>query len=334
MPAYAITVTCVVAASSVIVFLIFYRMKVLNFRTLFSVTLASLITALGLPALFSAVSSGMDGSFEIASPLIVLMVSIAAYLLIVVILSLIISFIINGTGSKQKKRDASEDEDQDKASAEDDNYLEQIFVNFIGGQEQSGTGNNDLPIQTAETDDTYQNAAHQADSDETGAISNEPQAAAAVEAINDTIAADMSEEETAEIPETPVEDSHVENFSVEDSPVENFLFEEIPVAQEPSDAVNDTILPDSDGILANIDENAATVENNLEISVDSNENIDKMGIENIVQNRNSLTIEDCINEAFRLKGAGDFESAILYHMYALDKKPGKELTFWIILDIC
>jgi hypothetical protein len=59
-----------------------------------------------------------------------------------------------------------------------------------------------------------------------------------------------------------------------------------------------------------------------------------MGIENIVHNRNSLTIEDCINEAFRLKGAGDFESAILHHMYALDKRPSKELTFWIILDIC
>jgi hypothetical protein len=59
-----------------------------------------------------------------------------------------------------------------------------------------------------------------------------------------------------------------------------------------------------------------------------------MGIENIIQDRDSMTIEECIEEAFRLKGSGDCEGAILYYMYALDKKPSKELTFWIILDIC
>jgi hypothetical protein len=47
-----------------------------------------------------------------------------------------------------------------------------------------------------------------------------------------------------------------------------------------------------------------------------------------------MTIGECITEAFRLKEAGDFEGAILNFMYALDKKPPKELTFWIIIDIC
>ncbi len=47
-----------------------------------------------------------------------------------------------------------------------------------------------------------------------------------------------------------------------------------------------------------------------------------------------MTIEECIDEAFRLREAGDPEGSILYFMYALDKKPQKELTFWIILDIC
>jgi hypothetical protein len=106
MPAYAIAVTCVVAASSVLLFLIFYRMKVLNFKTLLSVILASLISALGLPAVFGLVSSGMGGSFDFTSPLVTLLVSIAAYLLIVVILSLIISFVINGAGSKNKAKDS------------------------------------------------------------------------------------------------------------------------------------------------------------------------------------------------------------------------------------
>ena len=75
-------------------------------------------------------------------------------------------------------------------------------------------------------------------------------------------------------------------------------------------------------------------ENNFEKSVDSDENIDKMGIENIVQESENLTIEECIEEAFRLKAQGDGEGAILYFMYALDKMPDQDLTFWIVLDIC
>jgi len=73
---------------------------------------------------------------------------------------------------------------------------------------------------------------------------------------------------------------------------------------------------------------------NIEKSVDSAENIDKMGIENKVYDSEIMTLEECIDEAFRLREAGDLEGAILYFMYALDKKPHRELTFWIILDIC
>jgi tetratricopeptide (TPR) repeat protein len=47
-----------------------------------------------------------------------------------------------------------------------------------------------------------------------------------------------------------------------------------------------------------------------------------------------LNINECIDEAFRLKEQGDFEGAILYYMYALDKNPDKGLTFWIVLDVC
>ena len=79
---------------------------------------------------------------------------------------------------------------------------------------------------------------------------------------------------------------------------------------------------------------AGAIEGKAEKSVDSSEIIDKMGIENKVYDSRTVTIEECITEAFRLKEEGDFEGAILYFMYALDKKPQKELTFWIILDIC
>lgn len=47
-----------------------------------------------------------------------------------------------------------------------------------------------------------------------------------------------------------------------------------------------------------------------------------------------LSIAQYIDEAFRLKGLGDFEGAILYYMYALDKNPDKDAVFWIVLDTC
>ncbi|NJD03349.1 MAG: hypothetical protein FIA99_12325 [Ruminiclostridium sp.] len=85
----------------------------------------------------------------------------------------------------------------------------------------------------------------------------------------------------------------------------------------------------------NIEDNTQQPENNLEKSVDSVENIDKMRLETFEQDNSShLSLEDCVDEAFRLKEQGDCEGAILYFMYALDRKPGKDLTFWIVLDIC
>lgn len=48
----------------------------------------------------------------------------------------------------------------------------------------------------------------------------------------------------------------------------------------------------------------------------------------------NLGIDECIEEAFKLKQNKDIEGAILYYMYALDKEPERDLVFWIILDIC
>ena len=126
------------------------------------------------------------------------------------------------------------------------------------------------------------------------------------------------------------------------------------------------LIAENANIGSDADNNAQEVENNLEKSVDSAKNIDKMRLEtfepdnsmpddNIQQNETDLdvdimdeeneavntidmaeklSLEECVDEAFRLKGQDDHESAILYFMYALDRKPEKDLAFWIVLDIC
>jgi len=236
---YAIAVLCVIVFSAAIILLVFYRRKVLSFKTIVSVMSASLISAFALPGIFYLISSYYNVDKNSSALIIATVATVGAYILLVFILSLIISYVVPKFSLTSKKTDmlAAEGVAGEISAASEpaqgENYLEQIFVNFIG--------ENDKKPEYSENNDIFD---------------------------------------------------------------------------------------------ANNEENVATVENNFEKAVDSAENIDKMGIENTMQDRDSLTIEECIDEAFRLKELGDFEGAIIYLMYALDKKPEKDLTFWIVLDIC
>jgi len=239
MLVYAIAVLCVIVFSAAIMVPVFYRRKVLSFRTLVSVVSASLISAFALPGIFYLISSYKNIDMNSSALIIATTGAVGAYILIVFILSLIISRIVPKIALTSKKTDmlAAEGVAGEISAASDSaqggNYLEQIFVSFIG--------ENDKEPEFSENSDEYN---------------------------------------------------------------------------------------------ANNEENTAADENNFEKAVDSAENIDKMGIEKTMQDGESLTIDECIEEAFRLKELGDFEGAIIYYMYALDKKPGKDLTFWIVLDIC
>jgi hypothetical protein len=223
MTIYIITVICTILVSSAVIFLLMHRSKLLDFKTLSFIMIASLISAVALPGIYVAVFSYAGSDMESSAVAILMAVIFAIFTVIVFILGLAISRIAPRIGATSVKRNSLEA----GSHSEEGNYLEQIFTSFIGGSDvESG-----------------------------------------------------------------------------DKPPNN--------------------------------EDIMDMETNiLEKSVDSEENIDKMGIENNIQDGNSMTIEECIEEAFRLKGSGDCEGAILYYMYALDKQPNKELTFWIILDIC
>lgn len=223
MVIYVITVICTILVSSAVIFLLMHRSRLLDFKTLSFIMIASLISAIALPGIYGVVFRYAGSDMESSTVAILIAAIFAIFTLVIFILGLAVSRIAPRIGAASGKQGSLEAE----AHSEEGNYLEQIFTSFIGG---SDVDSGDKP-------------------------------------------------------------------------------------------------PNNDDIV--------DMETNiLEKSVDSEENIDKMGIENIIQDRDSMTIEECIEEAFRLKGSGDCEGAILYYMYALDKKPSKELTFWIILDIC
>ena len=157
-------------------------------------------------------------------------------------------------------------------------------------------------------------------------------------------------------------------------PAEREIEEMSPENLQPTDAeqnyleeIYGRLVVENDRNAENIGENTQEAENNLEKSVDSEKNIDKMGLEAFEQENpvisdnaqddgmelpvdpvaeeqleaedttdeaENLSIEECLEEAFRLKVQEDFEGAILYFMYAMDKNPGMELAFWLVLEIC
>ncbi|HPZ06153.1 MAG TPA: hypothetical protein PK423_08980, partial [Clostridiales bacterium] len=132
MLVYMIAVICAVAVSGIILLIVFHRLKVLNFRTVASITLASLITAIIMPVIFSALSGG---DTEKADPTVLIMVTIGAfiaYVIIVLILSILISLIVpkietRKNDKKPAKKD-KKDTDEGKADggAREKSVLEQI----------------------------------------------------------------------------------------------------------------------------------------------------------------------------------------------------------------
>ena len=94
---YIIAVICAVAVSGIIMLVVFHRLKVLSFRTVASVALASLVTALIMPSIFNVLSRS---EAEKTDPTILIILTVAAfiaYMLIVMILSILISVIVPKT---------------------------------------------------------------------------------------------------------------------------------------------------------------------------------------------------------------------------------------------
>lgn len=65
-----------------------------------------------------------------------------------------------------------------------------------------------------------------------------------------------------------------------------------------------------------------------------NKNENKKNKEKEIINISSLSIEECINLAFTHKKNNCLEDALVYYLAALDKKPDRDVVFWLVLDVC
>ena len=127
---YMIAVICAVAVSGIIMLVVFHRLEVLSFRTVASITLASLITALIMPAIYSAISGGET---DRADPTVIIMTTVAAfiaYVVIVLILSILISVIVPGVKPRDKDGKTSKTNKKDVKS--DGSMREKTILEQVG----------------------------------------------------------------------------------------------------------------------------------------------------------------------------------------------------------
>lgn len=264
---YIIVVFSVIVITSVLLLLVFNKIKLLNCRTVLAIALSSVLSGILFPGLFNLISSSRPGAVEIPILLFIMISTVVLYIILAFILSIVISFVIPEGAFKT--------------------------VNIGNAGEMQ----------------------------------------------------EVKQKGTAAVGNASFEAGYGENY----------------LAEIYNGHIAENITED-----ANNADNTLKTENNLEKSVDSEENIDKMGLETLEQGEvlpevsaenlelteetqpitesasgedvliaaENLSVNDCVDEAFRLKESGDFEGAILYYMYALDRKPDKDLVFWIVLDIC
>lgn len=368
---YMVAVIGAVAVSGIIMLIVFHRLEVLSFRTVASITLASLITALIMPAIYSGLAGSEPDKADATVIIMITVAALIAYVVIVLILSILISVIVPKI--KPRNRDRKTSKTGAPGSKSDDGargktILEQVGALYFGdsadrseetqaeaavGQVEAAAGQVEAVAGQAETTaDQAEAAAGQTEAAAGQAKTAEGTAASASDTLEQPVseadepyaldsqldAAMTPDPDTAAVPdESPASaveaDQAPETRDFRDAGTQkpayagdNYL-EQIYLDYVAHDDEN-TGLPEEAG------EMTGAAAENIEKSVDSAENIDKMGIENKVYDSEIMTLEECIDEAFRLREAGDLEGAILYFMYALDKKPHRELTFWIILDIC
>ena len=382
---YMVAVIGAVAVSGIIMLIVFHRLEVLSFRTVASITLASLITALIMPAIYSGLAGSEPDKADATVIIMITVAALIAYVVIVLILSILISVIVPKI--KPRNRDRKTSKTGAPGSKSDDGargktILEQVGALYFGdsadrseetqaeaavGQVEAAAGQAEAAVGQAEAAAGQVEAAAgqvEAVAGQAETTADQAEAAAGQAKTAEGTAASASdtlEQPVSEADEPYALDSQLDAAMTPDpdtaavpdeSPASAVEADQAPETRDFRDAGTQKPAYAGDNYLEQIyldyvahdDENTGLPEEagemtgaaaeNIEKSVDSAENIDKMGIENKVYDSEIMTLEECIDEAFRLREAGDLEGAILYFMYALDKKPHRELTFWIILDIC
>lgn len=264
MPEFTTAAAIVIFVCSIILFFIYRKRNSRSVWVLLFIAIASLISAISVPGLYSLISKSKGTIFGLSEPVYFAAVVIVLYLAVVFILSMAISYM----ASRILKAAPVIQVESEGETVYDDSIsvsqLEQAAGQDIGsGQEQ--------------------------------------------------IAGQKAGNGRRQAAKSEAESGHNGNYLEQ-------IFEKIEF--------------EHDREISNNEEKADNAEIIFEKSVDRTEIIDKMGIENIGQPSENMGLDECIEKAFMLKENNDAESAILYHMYALDKKPGKDLAFWIVLDIC
>lgn len=298
---YIIVVCSAVVMTSALLFLVLRRPKLLNYRTVLAIALSSVLSGLLFPGLFNIISSSRQGVVDVPVLLFIILTTIVLFIVLAFLLGIIISFVIPevvlkaaGTGSSGGH--TQEIEQKEGAAVEKMSPEAGVEENYLAEIYSSHVKNG------TEGSNNGDNATEAENYLEKSVDSAENIDKMGLETLErGEVLPQDSSENSGPIEETagPV----YEGVPGDTGTISEDVPEELGTTYESEPGETGTI---SEGIPE--EDDTETAEN--------------------------LSIGDCVDEAFRLKEAGDFEGAILYYMYALDRKPDKDLVFWIVLDIC
>lgn len=321
MSTYVLVVLAVVVISSTALFYILRRNHLLNLSLVLSISTASILISIIFPFVLGTFINYSVNRFNIIWAFLII---VLVYITLVLLLTVLIASMITEETEKR---------------------INQFFRGIPGRihafrQKQSGLGSDDginadacLETAAAEDSSTGNNLTDDSSRDELQQAQNNSEkfidssintGTMGIENIveNSEIVGKNSTDEHTYQDDTEAHEIEVEDPEREDEGLisEEHSGEGLIIGQE---AVND----DTEAVST-----AAAYEDNSSAEsdtgpIDMNQAAETDAVE-------ALDLEGLIDEAFRLKQNGDLEGSILHYMYALDRVPGKDLAFWIILDIC
>jgi len=313
MPIYTTVVIVIVILSSAVFACILRKSNLLNFRVLIAMGTSSIIVGLLFPLIFVTFSNAKLFLSNRVGIFAAFFTAIIVYITLVLFLSIIVSLIISNEKANRIScsfRNSAIYKFFNKAKKEKDIGLIDGAHNNVEKSVDSRGITDKMGVETiysnidALVPEIHRNSADLGENDCDNIC------------ISDTVM-DMMELTLQ------IEEAKMGNFDIDNSiPSTNIFSETVSLSQTYEDEYEPV-----EGLAVDeaCDQEVITIDTEF------------LGI---ADNRRRLDLDvdynmgEYIDEAFRLKVNCDFEGAILYYMYALDKKPDKDLAIWIILDIC
>lgn len=311
-----------IVLSSVLLGWILHRKKLFSIRILTAIAVSSIVVSVLFPFVYNAVSSINVYLINGFGVFLAFAITFIVYLFMVMIMSIMVSSLFSAAAEKSKKSPAKAP--APKNTAKSNNADENTAAKQINDSHEVLPTDANMPQNiTKSAVDGLINKENHVDSTQN----------------IDKMGIEQIENSQSHLQEAKVDsERNSPDYYVQEAAKSDISQEGLPSEYEVTSLQGENIEDLSDKIIVSQEDELADSEARsiVQASFAEGENTGINGSEMQAAPAVdiSMSLDEYISEAFRLKENGDLEGAILYFMYALDKNPDDQLAFLIVLDIC